>query len=208
MHPEVLTKEGSQLFPSLKKFSGFYLAGGTALALQLGHRVSYDFDLFRDEKLPRSLLPRVERVFGTAIAPLVNNADELTLTVQGVKVTFLNYPFPPVDPFELYEGVPLLSVPDVAATKAYTIGRRGSYRDYVDLYFVLSEGYATLMDIIALASKKFGEAFSATLFLQQLVYLDDVKDRDIQFLKPPVDPNELLGFFEERVRQAAEQGLI
>ena len=56
MHREVLTEPAANLFPSLSRFRGFYLAGGTALALQIGHRISVDFDLFSDDAVPRTLL--------------------------------------------------------------------------------------------------------------------------------------------------------
>jgi hypothetical protein len=59
---------------------------------------------------------------------LINNTDELTVLVDDVKVTFLKYPFPTFDPFVIHEQAPLLSVREIAATKAYTIGRRGAYR--------------------------------------------------------------------------------
>src|ERR1700692_4765828 len=127
MHREVLTEPARALFPSLARFRGFYLAGGTALALQIGHRVSVDFDLFSDENIDRSLLPRIQCEFSEAasIAPLINNLDELTVLVDDVKITFLKYPFPTFDPFVIYDQVPLLSVREIAATKAYTLGRRG-----------------------------------------------------------------------------------
>lgn len=97
-----------------------------------------------------------------------------------------------------------LSVREIAATKAYTIGRRGSYKDYVDLYFVLAEGHSTLPDIITSAEKKFGDGFNARLFLEQLVYLGDVQDTEIQFLKDAITPRRLLTFFEDRIRAAAD----
>jgi hypothetical protein len=95
MHREVLTKRAAELFSALSRFPGFYLAGGTALALQIGHRVSVDFDLFSDKDIERSLLPSVQRVFSGAasIAPLINNSDELTVLVDDVKITFLKYHF-------------------------------------------------------------------------------------------------------------------
>ncbi len=203
MHQEVLTNEGAALFPVLAHFPGFYLAGGTALALQIGHRVSIDFDLFRGEPITPSLYPRVERAFPFPANPLVNNSDELTVSVNGVKITFLYYPFPVLDPLEVYDGLPLLSVREIAATKAYTIGQRGFYKDYVDLYYVLAEGRTTLAEIIANAEKKFGDAFNARLFLEQLVYLGDVHDIEIQFLKQVVTPKKLLAFFESSIRDAA-----
>ena len=206
MHREVLTKAAAPLFASLSRFSGFYLAGGTALALQIGHRVSVDFDLFSDDEIDRTLLQHVRRVFPEAdISPLVNNADELTLLVNGVKITFLTYPFPAREPLMVYDDVRLLSVSEIAATKAYTIGRRGSYKDYIDLYFVIAENHATLPAIIQDAEAKFGDDFNARLFLEQLVYVDDLEDTEIEFLKPLVTPRELIAFFEDRIRECADR---
>jgi hypothetical protein len=206
MHREVLTEPAAELFPSLSRFPGFYLAGGTALALQIGHRVSVDFDLFCDDDIDRALLQRVRRVFAEAdISPLVNNADELTLLVNGVKITFLRYPFPLRAPLVVYDDVRLLSVPEIAATKAYTIGRRGSYKDYVDLYFIIAENRATLPAIIEDAAAKFGPDFNSRLFLEQLVYVADLDDAAIQFLKPLITPRELVAFFEERIRECADR---
>ena len=182
MHPEVLTKPAADLFESLGNFLGFYLAGGTALALQLGHRISIDFDLFSDTEIDRAMLQRVRREFpGATISPLVNNADELTVLVNEVKITFLQYPFPPRNSFVMYTNVPLLSVREIAATKAYTIGRRGSYKDYVDLYFIVSEHHAALSEIIERAEKAFGGDFDSRLFLEQLVFLDDIEAPKFNF---------------------------
>src|ERR1700733_10290361 len=193
MHPEVLIKPAAQLFDSLARFRGFYLAGGTALALQIGHRVSIDFDFFSDEKIEAKLLPEVRRVFPEEkISPLVNNLDELTALVNGVKVTFLRYPFPPDEPFVVYQNVPMLSIRDIGVTKAYTIGQRGSYKDYVDLYLILMERHTTLTDIVHGAEQRYGEDFNSRLFLEQLVYLADLEDMEIQFIKPSIAPKELL----------------
>lgn len=99
MHSEALTDDGAKMFPALAAFEGFYLAGGTALALQIGHRVSIDFDLFTEKPIDRLLLPKVKRVFsGALVQPVVNNPDELTAFVGNVKATFLRYPFPLIRP--------------------------------------------------------------------------------------------------------------
>ena len=202
MHPEVLTKPAAQLFPSLAHFSGFYLAGGTALALQIGHRVSVDFDLFADTDISPRLLERVRREFQqSSISPLVNDPTELTVLANGVKVTFLKYPFPVQDAFAEYNRVQMLSVREIAATKAYTIGRRGSYKDYVDLYFIVAECGIFLRDIIQLADKKFGADFNSRLFLEQLVFLDDIQDMEIRFLAKAVTPSEIITYFEQNIRE-------
>jgi len=202
MHREVLTKRADELFGSLSRFPGFYLAGGTGLALQIGHRISVDFDLFSAESIKRSLLKDVESVFSTAasIVPIINSVDELTLLVDDVKTTFLAYPFPLFDPLVVYEGVPLLSVREIAATKAYTIGRRRALKDYVDLYFAISERHATVSEIIDLAQKKYSAAFNPRLFFAQIVSLADIEADDIEFLRGAVTKEEMESFFTDCVK--------
>ena len=60
-HPEALTEPGKKIFAQLGAFTGFYLAGGTALAIQIGHRLSIDFDLFSSEEVSPALLAKVTR---------------------------------------------------------------------------------------------------------------------------------------------------
>jgi Nucleotidyl transferase AbiEii toxin, Type IV TA system len=202
MHLEALTDAGAKLFPNIPRFDGFYLTGGTALALQIGHRISVDFDLFSNNDIPQTLLAKVRRVFpNAALSPIVNDASELTVLVDDVKLTFLRYPFPVIEQLVTIGGLQLLSVKEIAATKAYTIGRRGALKDYVDLYCTMGERHASLTDIITLAEQKFGSEFNSRLFLEQLVFLDDIEDADIAFLRTPVSRDELTAFFEKRIRE-------
>lgn len=200
MHEEALTATGKKLFPKLKQFSSFYLAGGTALALQLGHRISDDFDLFSKDEIPKTLLLKVKNVFkDTTIVLSINNPDELTVFVDTVKITFIRYPFLIVLPLRTHKGLELLETKEIAATKAYTLGRRGEYKDYIDLYFLLVEEHVSLEEIITLAEKKYGHEFNARLFLEQLVYLEDIEETDIQFLKEEISKAKLTDFFEQAV---------
>lgn len=202
MHTEVLTPEGKGIFPVLKNFPGFYLAGGTALALQLGHRVSADFDLFSGQDIPKTLLAAVEKIFsGRSLNVSVNNSDELTVFVDGVKTTFLRYPFPVLRELAEYNGLQILSGAEISATKSYTIGRRGSFKDYVDLYYSIAEGVTDLSEIIDLAENKYGNNFNSRLFLEQLVYTSDVSDTEIVFLKKPVSKKELEDFFTGEIQK-------
>jgi hypothetical protein len=197
-----LTKEGKKLFPLLKKFSGFYLAGGTGLALQIKHRISIDFDLFSRNKIPRNLLQEVEKIFsGQKIKISVNNSDELTIFIDEIKITFLHYPFAVYSQYVEIEGVKAISPREIAFTKAYSIGRRGSYKDYVDLYFLLKGGYISLGEIIKNNQKIFGDGFSDRLFLEQLVYMKDVDEIDIKFLKTKVSKKDLEIYFASEVKK-------
>lgn len=202
MHPEVLDQRGQALFSRLPHFQGFYLAGGTAAALYLGHRISVDFDLFSGREIPDALFDTVKRVFsGKPIKLSVSSKDDLTVFIDERKISFLHYPFPLVLGVTEYQNVALARLQEIGAMKAYTIGRRGAYKDYVDLYFLLAEQHTTLQAIIALAEKKYGGEFNARLFLEQLVYLDDITDTNVQLLRRrELTKEQAQLFFEERIR--------
>jgi len=200
MYQEVLNDKGKIIFPYLEKFKDFYLAGGTALALQMGHRISIDFDFFCDKKISKTLLNKVRKVFeNKTVIPLVNNTDELTVLVEDVKITFLKYPFPVLHQLIDCDGLNLLSINEIASTKAYSIGRRGVLKDYVDLYFIISKKETTLEEIIKISEKKYGDIFNARLFLEQLIDVKNVEDTDIVFLKEKVNKKTLELFFEKEI---------
>lgn len=202
MHPEALTKEGAELVPYLKRLPGFYLAGGTALALQLGHRVSADFDLFNPHEIPEDFVGLAQEVFaGRELKTGVNNKSELTMFVDDTKITFLKYPFPVLRPLVSWRDLLMLDTQELAATKAYTIGRRGTLKDYVDLYFILAGNMVTLDQIIDLARRKYDNNFNDRLFLEQLVYLKDIEEAKIIFLKEPKTKSQMEGFFVEEIKK-------
>lgn len=201
MHREALTEAGTRLLPHLASFKGFYLAGGTSLALHIGHRRSIDFDLFSTEQLPDRLLAAAKRVFAeSAIAVTYAAPEQLDLSVDGVKITFLTYPYAPVEPLTEYEGIGLATIAEIAAMKAFALGKRLSYKDYVDWYFLLSEKHVVLPDVIALAQKKFGGDFNDRLFLGQLVSFEDIAEVPIDFLRQPVDKHEIQSFLQQTVQ--------
>jgi predicted nucleotidyltransferase component of viral defense system len=202
MHQEALTEKAKEILPVLRNFNNFYLAGGTALALQIGHRISVDFDLFSGEEIDKNLFPKVRKIFyDNEIVLSVNNPDELTVFVDGLKITFLKYPFPLIFDLVDCEGIGLLSVKEIAATKAYTISRRGSLKDYADLFFIVSKKHATLEEIIEISGKKYGNEFNARLFLEQLIFLEDIEEVEIEFLKESVTKKEIEIFFTEAIKK-------
>lgn len=202
MRPEALGDKEKKIFSKLRNFNDFHLAGGTALALQIGHRISVDFDLFSEKEISRELASKVKRNFSEEkISISVNNPDELTVFVNETKISFLRYPFPVLFDLVDFEGVKLLNVKEIAATKAYSIGRRGTYKDYVDLYFILSERHSSLNEILEISEKKFGNEFNDRLFLEQLVYLEDIEDIDIIFLKNRIDKGTAKKFFTEEIKK-------
>lgn len=178
------------------------LGGGTALAFQLRHRISYDFDVFYQKAVSPQLLVSVNKHFGQQnIDLLVNTGDELSVLVKKeVKLTFLYFPFPPLHESVKTASLPLFDLRDLASNKAYALGRRPAYRDYVDLFFILKKGLK-LATIIKEAEKRFGGNFSEKLFLEQLTYFEDLQAGKIEFLRKPHSQQEIEGFLEEKVKK-------
>lgn len=208
MYEACLIKEAKRLFPYLAFFRGYHLVGGTSLALQIGHRISYDFDLFTEELLVANLLQKIKKVFSVEeIQPSFCSKEQYDLFVSGVKMTFRYYPYPSVYPYVMHRGVPLLSIKDIAASKAFAIGQRAAYRDYVDMYFILKEKHATLAEVISLSEKKYNKDFNGRLFLEQLVYLGDIADTKVEFLRSFVSRQVLIRELKKEVKNYID-GLI
>ena len=202
MNLEAIPEKNKEIFLKSGAFKDFYLAGGTALALQIGHRISVDFDFFSDKEIPKSLLPKIKKVFqNNRVVVSVNNPEELTVLVDGVKLTFLKYPFPAVFDFVKCQDIKLLDIKEIAASKAYTMGRRGSYKDYIDLYYIIFEKYSDLNEIIEISEKKYNDEFNSRLFLEQLIYLKDIGEEKIIFLKDKINIESLKDFFEKEIKK-------
>lgn len=202
MHPEALKNKCKEIFARLGNFNDFYLAGGTALALQIGHRVSVDFDFFSEKEISGNLLDKVKKTFfDKKLVVSVNNPDELTVFVDDIKISFIRYPFSVLFGFVEYGGIKLLNIKEIAASKAYTIGRRGSYKDYADLYFIIFENLSSFDEIIEISNKKYGGEFNSRLFLEQIIYLEDTADVEILSLKEKVTKKEIKNFFENEIKK-------
>jgi len=173
MHPEILTKKQEELLPILKDMSiEFGLVGGTAIALQVGHRESIDFDLFKYGsfdilKLKKSINKRfpIEQV-------RVENPDEYTIRVNNVQFTFYNYPFKLEYEIKFANVINIPSLLTLAAMKAFALGKRAKWKDYVDLYFILQKH--TLNEIVKQAEAIYKGEFSEKLFREQLSYYEDI----------------------------------
>lgn len=202
---QILDKKGLKVFKILSNFNedGF-LAGGTALALQLGHRRSYDFDFFCYKPISSIFVNKIRKnFFIKKIA--TNTSDEFTFFDKtGIKVTFVYYPFKFKSKLVNIESGPkILSVLDIISAKAYALNRRGNWRDYLDLYFILKNRKVSLGKIIQNAQDVFNEMFSKKLFLSQLIYHEDLDKNDIKsvnFFRNKANSQEMKEFFEKEIK--------
>ena len=187
MHKEILTPEQKGLLQAVKSFArDFGLVGGTAVALYLGHRESIDFDLFTKKPELAFVAKKLRRQFSRYAVidkVLVEEDPEFTLMTNGVKVTFYHFEYriPYSERFGSYIALPSLLT--LAAMKAFALGQRAKWKDYVDMYFIMRE-YHTLAEIIQHTEKLFGPEFNARLLREQLSYFDDINYREAVTFRP------------------------
>lgn len=174
MHNEVLNQKQLKLLPILiENFIPIYgLVGGTAIALQLGHRKSIDFDLFTNKVIDTKQIKDLLRKKHTIEHVFVDSATELTVLVDGVRVTFYQYPFKLEFSNTFDNGLISPSLITLTAMKAFALGRRSKWKDYVDLYYLLQK--FSFEDVILRAKELFGNEFNAKLFRVQLAYYNDI----------------------------------
>lgn len=174
MHKEILSEKQQKIFPYLENFAqDFFLVGGTAIALQLGHRQSIDFDLASRKEIKSQYLRKKLLELGKIDAVIFDSADEYSLIIAGVKFTFFNYPFPVKASLNLDEIIFSLDLVSLAAMKAYALGRRAKWKDYVDLYFIFKE-LGSVHPVIEKAKEIFGVEFNEKNFRSQLAYFLDI----------------------------------
>jgi len=160
----------------------FYLAGGTALALELGHRISLDFDFYIEGELdPETLLQDFQKHFKNV--QLIREAkNTLILSIDNIEVSLFSYPYPLISPLIKIPEVNLASMEDICAMKIVAIIQRGTKRDFIDIYF-LTKRFG-LERIFALTQKKYKGLFNKYLALQALTYFTDAdKEKDEQRAK-------------------------
>lgn len=173
MHEEILSAEQKQLLSLIKSFSDrFYLVGGTALALQLGHRRSIDFDLFTSHSFEnRNIRDQLTKRFKIEEV-LIESKDEFTLVINRVRFTFYRYQYKIAHEVSLDKVITMPDVLTIGAMKAAALGGRAKWKDYVDLYFIFKR--YSLNDVVTTATTIFGKEFNEKLFREQLVYYKDV----------------------------------
>jgi len=178
------------------------LVGGTGLALQMGHRISDDFDMFGNKLLDRNFIAKIYRVFeGYDIKFSLRHLEQMNLTVNSVKFNFVKYSYPLIFKLKKINNVNVASIKEIALMKSSTLGSRASLKDYVDLYFILKKKEITIKDIIEGCKKKYKTEFNDRLFLEELTYIQDIKDVKIEFLKKKVNKSEIERFFEEEIKK-------
>ena len=203
MFYDILDNKRLDLLPFFKNFKkDFYLGGGTALALQIGHRDSVDFDFFKKGELD------TQKLFGdlgeiSKSHPILKVQEEfntLSLIVfDDIKLSFFGYKYKLIRGLIYEEDLNLASIEDIGCMKLSAITGRASNKDYIDLYFILQD--IDLAELLEQSSKKFPD-LDRNLILKSLVYFEDVHLEPIMFKNNNhIDFDEVKFFLEMKVKE-------
>ena len=157
---------------SLPMLNSFYLVGGTALALQLGHRVSIDLDLFTPEPFdPNEIIEKLSEKYDFSV---VSEGSAMVIsTINEIKVDFVKMSYPILFPSVLDEQVRMLDIRDIAAMKLKAVTQRGSKKDFYDIYFLFQ--IMSLDEIIQLFKEKFKQ-YEIFHVIKSLTYFNDAEN--------------------------------
>jgi hypothetical protein len=199
IHTEILTDKQVELLPFVKSFNrSFYVVGGTAIALHIGHRQSIDFDLFTISKINKSRVKSALLKIPFEQVPIFEDYDQLHLVINQVKVTFFSYPYTVPHPIKVGPDFTIPSLLSLAAMKAFALGRRAKWKDYVDLYFILRD-YYSIEEICVEAESIFSNQFSEKLFRQQLAFHKDIDyTEEVEYISQPVEKEEIKEFLIDK----------
>jgi hypothetical protein len=175
----------------------FYLAGGTGLALEFGHRASVDLDLFTDDSFePHSIRDRLRDAPGLRTIQMA--PDSLDVELHRVKISFLRYPYSRLFPTRRYMDLEVADARDIACMKLDAVASRGSRRDFIDLYF-LAQHYP-LPDLWALFAAKYASVSPNLVHLAKaLTYFSDAELEPMPHMLAHVEWNGVKAFFEREV---------
>lgn len=201
MFTPALPPQGQQTLELLSTrglLQNFYLAGGTALALHLGHRLSEDLDFFSPVAVDTFMLKQRLQDLGD-----FQVLEEKWGTLHGIfretKVSFLYYRYPLLFPLTTFRGCSVASPEDIAPMKIEAIASRGSKKDFYDLYFIAQE-IANLRQCLELYQRKFaGTNFNLYHVLKSLTYFGDAEKEKDPILLRPVSWTQIKKYFEQVV---------
>ncbi len=203
MHQEILNKNQADLLPLIHDFANdFYLAGGTAIALKIGHRRSLDFDLFTEGELKKTNINQTILTKGYQPELIYEESDQLHLLVNEVKLTFLHYPYETQEREFVGDIIETPSLEILAAMKAFTLGKRAKWKDYIDLYFLLRD-HLEIQEIVEKANDIYKGFFNKKLFFQQLSYYEDLDySEEVEYVGEAAREQDIKAFLVELATRA------
>lgn len=181
-------------------FSTVRLVGGTALALQYGHRNSIDLDFFGKIDVDAESVKDVLRKYGT-LRIIKESSNIKIYQLDGIKIDIVNYHYNWIDEAIMEDGLILASDKDIAAMKVNAIEGRGTKKDFIDMYFLL-QNYS-LEEILNFYQKKYPE-HSIFRALMSLSYFEDAEEQFMPKMFSSVAWDEMKKYIVEQITNFSE----
>ena len=193
------TKKALAILGKSHLMDNAYLAGGTACALQIGHRISVDLDFFTPREFNvRELISSLKDIGKFKLD--MQRWGTILGIFEDVKFSIFVYKYPVLFPFKSLFDINILDLRDIAAMKIDAISTRGIKRDFIDLYFICQKGIS-LKEILSLYDRKYGTLASNIVHIQKsLVYFVDAEAAAMPKMIKKVDWEEVKRYFENEVR--------
>ncbi|MDR3709525.1 MAG: nucleotidyl transferase AbiEii/AbiGii toxin family protein [Capsulimonadaceae bacterium] len=207
---DILDDKRRNILPLFAPLKGrFYLAGGTGLALQIGHRDSIDFYFFTIGSFePKKLQEELGAILsGHELMTIQQERDTLTMVVdKSIKISYFGYPYPLVRPMLDADALILASVEDIGCMKLTAVVGRATLKDCIDLYFIVRQ--FSLTALLDLANQKY-PSFNSALALKSLTYFDDIVDEPILFKHgADVSLDDVSFYLKQQVKKVCDSGLV
>ncbi len=200
--PDVILPETFNLLSQIQQdhfFDGFFLVEGTALALQIGHRLSIDLDFFSVQPFDNQQVEaHLSKQYGFHTDSVATNT--LKGFAQNVKVNFLTHAYPLVQPLVQEEGLSIASLDDIGAMKLNAIAHSGNrQKDFFDLYFLLE--HRSLQQLLYTYQTKYANS-NPLIALKAVTWFDDI---DFELEKPMLRRKVIFESVKKRLIEATRQ---
>lgn len=201
MPQEVISRKTKASLEILKKanvLEGFYLAGGTGLALQLNHRLSLDLDFFSLKEINiKNLIQKIKKLGRLSIEK--ESEGTLICRLNGTRLTFLRYEYPILFNLKAIEGIKVASVQDIGCMKISAISSRGTKKDFIDLYFICQK-IVPFQKLLKLFEKKYKSVnYNMLHILKSLSYFRDAERNPMPKMINQVSWHEVKNFFKKEI---------
>lgn len=202
MFKESISQETKLVFQKISQsdlVEKFYLVGGTALAIQLGHRESIDLDWFCEtDFFNQEIKIKLSKLGSFQVTS--ESAGTVHGLLENVRVSFLRYQYKLIFPLVDFEKIKIADERDIAAMKIDAISSRGSKKDFIDVFFLLKK--YSLKEIIGFFEKKYSDInYNKLHILKSLVYFMDADDEPMPIMIQKVDWEEVKKDLKEGVNK-------
>jgi len=203
MSKEILSRKTKSNLAILKRaniLSNFYLAGGTGLALQLGHRVSLDFDFFTKDDIDTKIL--IQKIKNLGKFSVEKESENTLIGIfEGTRITFLKYDYPLLFPLKKLDGLKVADGRDIGCMKISAISSRGTKKDFIDLYFICQK-IISLRELLKLFKKKYKSIdYNLMHIMKSLVYFENAEKDPLPKMISPISWEEVKKFFKAEIKR-------